>query len=134
MKKKRNIFVIIAVLCILFLSWYLINYVSKTVRYGTYYMETDTESGITPYVRISKNQISFTFDFLSSHLSVGNYSIEDDILTMTTYDGNEKYVFKIDGDTLIFLEDRSSPIKVKNEIQEVKVTDKAKFRLKKKQL
>jgi hypothetical protein len=50
---------------------------------------------------------------------------------MTTYDGNEKYVFQIDGDTLIFLENSSSLIKLKNEKQEVKVTDKAKFLLKK---
>lgn len=128
MKKKAVFFVIIVVLIILFLSWY--NYISKTVKYGYYYMEVDTESGISPYVMISENQISFTYDLLSNHLSLGNYSIEGDILTMTTYDGNEKYVFQIDGDTLIFLKNSSSLIKLKNENQEVKVTDKAKFRLK----
>lgn len=130
MKKRAFIFVFIVVLIILFLSWYMINYNSKTLKYGSYYMEVTSESGLSPYVMISENQISFTYDVLSSHLSVGNYSIEDNILTMTTYDGNERYVFQIDGDTLFFLEDKSSPIKLKNENQVVKVTDKAKFRLK----
>lgn len=129
MKKRAVFFVFIVVLIILFLSWYRNNYISKTVKYGTYYMEVDTKSGISPYVIISENQISFTYDLLSNHLSYGNYSIEGDILTMTTYDGNEKYVFQVDGDTLIFLENSSSLIKLKNE-KEVKVTDKARFRLK----
>ncbi|WP_313134319.1 hypothetical protein [Anaerocolumna sp.] len=130
MKKRAFFFVFIVVLIILFLSWYMNNYIAKTVKYGSYYMEVDTESGISPFVMISENQISFTYDLLSNHLSLGNYSIEGDILTMTTYDGNEKYVFQIDGDTLIFLENSSSLIKLKNENPEVKVTDKAKFRLK----
>jgi len=34
------------------------NHVSKTVKYGTYYMEVDIESGISPFVMISENQIS----------------------------------------------------------------------------
>lgn len=130
MKKRVFIFISILVLIIPFLSWYLINNNSKKLTYGTYYMEANAESGLSPYIIINENQMSFTYDFLSSHLSVGNYSIEDDILTMTTYDGNEKYVFQIDGDMLIFLENSSSPLKLKNENLEVKVTDKAKFRLK----
>lgn len=69
-------------------------------------------------------------ELLSSHLSHGNYSIEGDILTMTTYDGKEIYVFQIDGDNLFFLKNRSSLINLKNEEQGVKITDKAKFRLK----
>jgi len=130
MKKRAVFFVFIVVLIILFLTWYTNNHISNNVKYGTYYMEVDTEPGISPFVIISESQISFTYDLLSSNLSLGNYSIEGDILTMTTYDGNEKYVFQIDGDTLIFLENGSSLIKSKNEIEKVKVTDKAKFRLK----
>jgi|GEM_PF-2534585 len=132
--KKRSVFIVftvfILVLIILFLSWYKNNYISRTVKNGTYYMEVDTKTGVSPFVMISDNQISFTYDLLSSHLSHGNYSIEGDILTMTTYDGKEIYVFQIDGDNLIFLKNRSSLINLKNEEQGVKITDKAKFRLK----
>lgn len=131
MKKRKIFIVLIVILTALFLSsWFVINYIAKTLKYGSYYMEADTEPGISPFVTISENQMSFTYDLLSNNLSVGDYSIEDDELTMTTYDGNEKFVFQIDGDTLIFLEDRSSPVKLKNENLGIKVTDKAKFRLK----
>ncbi|HBI73377.1 MAG TPA: hypothetical protein DDY59_09330 [Lachnospiraceae bacterium] len=131
--KKRSIYFIIVfiiVLIILFLSWYSNNYISSTVKNGIYYMEVDTKTGVSPFVTISDNQISFTYDLLSSHLSLGNYSIDGDILTMTTYDNKETYVFQIDGDNLIFLKDRSSLINLKDEEHGVKITDKAKFHLK----
>jgi hypothetical protein len=93
-------------------------------------MEVDTKTGVSPFVNISDNQISFTYDLLSSHLSLGNYSIDGDILTMTTYYLKEIYVFQIDGDNLIFQKSRSSLISLKDEEHGVKITDKAKFYLK----
>lgn len=132
--KKRAVFIVltvfILVLIILSLSWYKHNYISRTVKNGTYYMEVDAKTGVSPCVMISDNQMTFIYDMLSSHLSHGNYSIEGDILTMTTYDDKEIYVFQIDGDNLIFQKDRSSQINLKNEEHGVKITDKAKFYLK----
>lgn len=114
----------------LFLSGCNYNDNSSTVKNGDYYMEVETKSGVPPYVTINDNKISFTYDLLSSHLSLGNYSIDGDILTMTTDDSNDIYVFQIDGDNLIFQKGRSSPIKLKDEEHGVKITDKAKFHLK----
>lgn len=133
MKKRVMFFVLtifILVLFILFLSWYKNNYIQSTVKNGTYYMEVDTKKGIAPFVMINDNQISFTYDFLSNHLSHGNYLIEGNLLTMTTDDGKEIYVFKIDGDNLIFLKNKSSLLNLKNEEQGMSITDKAKFLLK----
>lgn len=99
MKKRVMFFVLtifILVLFILFLSWYKNNYIQSTVKNGTYYMEVDTQKSIAPFVMINDNQISFTYDFLSNHLSHGNYLIEGNLLTMTTDDGKEIYVFKIE--------------------------------------
>ena len=93
-------------------------------------MKIETKSGISPYVTINNDKISFTYDLLSSYKSLGNYSIDGNILTMTTDDSKNIYVFQIDGDNLIFQKNRSSPIKLKDEEHGVKITDKAKFHLK----
>lgn len=131
MKKRLFTFikVSIAILIILALSW-VYHHIPDTVKYGTYYMEADTDQAVSPRVIINDKQMIFMFDFLSSHLTIGKYSIEGDILTMTTDDGKEKYVFQLDGDTLIFLKSESSPIKFINEQLGMKIEDKAKFHLK----
>jgi hypothetical protein len=103
---------------------------NNDVKNGTYFMEVETEADIPPYVTISDNKISFTYDLLSSYLPRGNYSIDDDILTMTTDDSKYVYVFQIDGDNLIFQKSRSSLVNLKDDEHGVKITDKAKFHLK----
>ena len=103
---------------------------THTVKNGTYIMKHKEADGfIIPSVTISDATISFYFDGLSSYWPRGSYSIEEDILTMTTDDNLYIYVFQIDGDNLIFQQEESSLIEMKNSNFGVKVTDKAKFKL-----
>lgn len=127
---KKNFVCFIIILIFLFFLWCKYNYNSITVKNGDYYMKVEANPGISPYVTIMDDKISFTYDFLSSYLSLGNYSIAGDILTMTTDDKKDIYVFQIDGDNLIFQKSRSSPIKLKDEEHGVIIKDKAKFQLK----
>ncbi len=60
---------------------------------------------------------------------LGTYSIDDDVLTMKTNDNNYTYVFQIDGDSLIFQQDKSSFVDLTNDRFGLKVIDKAKFHL-----
>ncbi len=126
---KKTCISFIMVIIFLFLSGCNSNNDSYTVKNGTYYMEVVSEAGVTPYVTISDNTITFTYDLLSSYLPRGNYSIDDDILTMTT-DSKNIYVFQIDGDNLIFQKSKSSSVNLKDGEHGVKITDKAKFHLK----
>jgi hypothetical protein len=104
---------------------------TDTVKNGTYVMKyKETETVLLPQVTISGDEIIFLYDFLSSHLSRGTYSIEEDILTMTTDDNKYIYVFQIDGDSLIFQENESSPVKLIDGRLGIKVADKAIFHLK----
>lgn len=97
----------------------------KEVKVGDYYMETDFD--VPPCIMISEEQIVFTYDFLSSKLTMGTYVVEGDVLTMTTYDGDGKYVFKIEKDSLIFQESKSSALTYVEKDPMIKVLDGAKF-------
>lgn len=127
---KKKIICFNMVLIFLLLSGCNSNNDLNTVKNGTYVMEVETEAGTPPYVTISDNKISFIYDLLSSYLSLGTYSIDDDILTMTTDDSKYIYVFQIDGDNLIFQKSKSSSVNLIDGKHGVKITDKAKFHLK----
>ncbi|SDZ15055.1 alpha/beta fold hydrolase [Tindallia californiensis] len=100
-----------------------------TVKNGTYVMEHGaSEEGISPQVTISDDLISFSYDLLSSYFPVGTYEIEKQHLTMMTDDKLYRYTFQIDGDTLIFLADESSTIKLTNDKIGIAVADQAKFK------
>jgi hypothetical protein len=86
-----------------------------------------TESVLLPHVTISDDQMIFVYDLLSSYLTIGSYSIDDDMLTMTTDDNRYTYVFQIDGDDLIFQEKESSPVYVIDSKFGVRVLDHSKF-------
>jgi hypothetical protein len=106
------------------------NHDTQTVKNGTYIMaQGSTETIFIPNVTISDDKISFSFDPLSSYLPRGSYSIEDDILTMTTDDNMYSYVFQIDGDNLIFKKDESSLVRLIDSRLGVSVTDQSKFHL-----
>jgi len=100
------------------------------LKNGSYVMEyKKTESVLIPSIRISDNEILFSYDMLSSYLTLGTYTIDGHILTMTTNDDKYIYVFQIAGDNLIFQENESSLISLIDNRLGVKVTDKAKFHL-----
>ena len=99
----------------------------KEVKVGDYYMETDF--AVPPRIMISEEQMVFSYDFLSSKLTIGTYVVKGDVLTMTTYDGESKYVFKMDEDSLIFQENASSALTYVEEEPMIKVPDGAKFKL-----
>ena len=101
-----------------------------TVKNGTYVLEhTDTEAP-SPCVTISDNDISFSYDALSDYYPSGIYTVEDDILTMTTDDKKYKYVFQLNGDKLIFQENDSSTVNLTDSEFGVEITDNAEFKLK----
>lgn len=128
---KKTLISFIMVLIFLLISGCNSNNDTDTVKNGTYIMEQeDTEAVLLPYVTISDDEFLFSYDLLSSYLSNGTYSKDDDILTMTTYDNKYIYVFQIDGDNLFFQKNESSSINLIEGRLGVKVTDKAKFHLK----
>ena len=102
-----------------------------TVRNGTYVLEqTGREAGIYPQVTVSNDSISFSYDPLSSYLPVGVYTIEENILTMMTEDRLYKYVFRMDGDKLIFQKNESSTLKLTNDRIGINIINNAEFKLK----
>lgn len=99
----------------------VVTQVSNTVRH--YYMKTDATDIVIPVISLSEEENSFTFsyDILSSYLSVGSYENIDDKLILVTDDNKYKYVFEIvDEKILKFIEKESSPISLinKNSLRE----------------
>ena len=80
-----------------------------------------------PWVTISDDNITFSYDPLSSYMPIGSYSIEDGKLTMTTDDNKYSYVFELDGDNLIFKKDESAAVKLIDDRLDIKVTNNARF-------
>ncbi|WP_461207787.1 hypothetical protein [Clostridium sp. DL1XJH146] len=129
---KRIWVSLIMILVLLFSTGCNSNNIPSTVKDGTYVLEqTETDTGILPRITISSEDISFTYDFLSSYLSIGTYKIEGNILTMTTNDEKYKYVFLIDSDKLIFQKDESSEVNLTDDRLRIKLTDNAIFKLEK---
>lgn len=100
-----------------------------SVKDGSYVLEqSGAEEYTFPSVTINDDVISFSYDKASSYLSIGTFTLDDDILTMATDDGRYKYLFKVDGEKLIFQEKGSSEMNVTN--MGTKVIDKAEFKMK----
>lgn len=91
---------------------------TSSVVSGTYVMEVEQENKeeiLFPLFSIDteKNEFSFCYDILSSYVPIGTYEIKENLLTATTNDNQYHYVFKIvDNNTLSFVEEASSEIKV----------------------
>lgn len=78
---------------------------SVTYTYGT---ET---SFTNPYINLKKNgEFYFFYSVYSSYMCVGTYDMSDEKLVLETDDGVYTYVFKVDGDNLIFDAENSSPL------------------------
>lgn len=100
----------------------------ETIKNGTYIMEgKEVDAVLFPSITISDNEFTFVYDLLSSYMPRGTYSIEDDLLMMTTDDKQYTYVFEIDGDNFIFQEDKSSLVSLIDDRLGVKITDQASF-------
>ena len=127
MKKSRIRFIMALILLIL--TGCNSNDDTQTVKNGTYIMVHEAESIFTPSVTISDSTISFSFDPLNSYWPHGSYSIEEDILTMTTDDNRHSYVFHIDGDDLIFQKDGSASVRLIDKRAGAQVTDQSEFQL-----
>ncbi len=76
------------------------------------YVCFDARMSVPPTVTLHRTDKTFTFSYdpLSSYLSVGTYALNDDVLTLRTDDGLYTYVFYYDNDTLAFVPDASSPL------------------------
>lgn len=95
----------------------------------TYRMSTQQQEGMAPHLTL--NTVTKTFAFVSSMLSsyfpMGTYEITGDVLTATTDDGTQTYLFKvIDNNTLRFIQKGSSEV-IQYEMEEPKVVDGAEF-------
>ena len=95
--------------------------------------ETSKESSTTiPSLTINTldKTFSFTYDALSSYLSVGTFEISNGILTASTDDGERTYIFSIvDDNTLKFVAKGSFEIKLTDDRIGTLVTDQAMFKL-----
>ncbi|MGH4137761.1 hypothetical protein [Clostridium sp.] len=129
---KRIGFSLLMVLILLFLTACNSSNVVVSVKYGAYVLEqTATKGDALPQVNISNGNITFTYDLLSSYMPFGTYTIDGNILTMTTTDKKYKYLFQVKGDKLIFHKDKSSKVNLTDDRLGFKITDNAEFKLKK---
>lgn len=104
---------------------------SITVKDGTYILkQSGSEIGPSPSVTISNETISFFYDALSSYWPHGTYTIEDNLLIMTTDDKKYQYVFHLEEDQLLFQKDDSSPVSLIDRRLGVELTDNAVFQWK----
>ena len=128
---KRKGFSLLMVLILLFLTACNSSNVLISVKDGTYVLEQTVATGaVLPKINISNGHITFTYDLLSSYMPVGTYTIDGNILTMTTTDKKYKYLFQVKGDKLIFHKDKSSKSNLTDDRLGFKITDKDEFKLK----
>ncbi len=131
MGMKRIVWSLIMLSTILLFAACDSNSAASTVKDGNYVLEQIGTNEISlPSVTVYDEDISFTYDVLSSYLPIGNYSIEDNILIMTTNDEKYKYVFLIDGNKLVFQKDESSQVNLTDDRFGIKIKDNAIFKLK----
>ncbi len=107
---------IFAKFLLLVLAWVLVGCSSslKTadqyIPTGNYIMQ-ESEEPSKPIVLLKDgNRFTFNYSMLSSYYAIGSYEIDDGNLILRTDDGENKYVFKIKDNTLIFNAKESSEI------------------------
>ncbi len=94
------------------------------VQEGVYLLENSDFQKIV----IDGETMSFSYSLISSRLPYGNYAIEGDVLTLTSM-GGYQYRFRIEGDSLIFIQEGSEKL-VGSGINEIPdVVDGSVFRL-----
>ena len=89
-------------------------------------------SAILPSLTLNTTDktFSFSYDALSSYLSVGTYEMNNGILTAKTGDGNRTYIFStVDDNAFKFIAEGSYKIKLTDDKMGTLVTDQATFEL-----
>jgi predicted small secreted protein len=82
----------------------------QNIPVGTYIMRESKEPAKPIVLLKDGDRFTFTYSLLSSYYAIGSYEIDDGNLILRTDDGENKYVFKIKDNTLIFNEKESSEI------------------------
>lgn len=78
---------------------------------SVYYLqaEADADTSMVPSLTLfDDGTFGFSYDVLSSYYPRGTYEQDGEKLTATTDDGKHQYVFQVDGDRYIFLQEESS--------------------------
>ncbi len=66
------------------------------------------EIGVPEILLSSDNRFLFTVSYLSDYMNIGTYETKDGLVRMTTEDEKYTFVFKTDGDNLIYDKAQSS--------------------------
>lgn len=107
MKKTVAVLVLLMIISML-----LMGCTAGDVQTGTYELKT-AEDRVRPFIRLRDNgEFLFVHSFLSSYLNIGEYEVKGGKLILETSDGNYTYSFRIRKNTLIFLADESSELKL----------------------
>ena len=121
---KKSIIFLIALIALLFAG--CAQQEPEDLALGTYEMEQSQEP-VAPYIVLEENQtFQMMYSVLSSYLPIGTYEVSGETLTLTTEDGKYTYIFHIDGDSLVFQKNQSSPLQIGGKAM---VEDGAAFRL-----
>lgn len=76
---------------------------------SVYYLQTEEDVSMAPSLTLfDDGTFGFSYDVLSSYYPRGTYEQDGEKLTATTDDGKHQYVFQVDGDRYIFLQEESS--------------------------
>lgn len=126
--KKIFIFFIILVIC------FFTACTNKTteLKIGKYTLvkeNNDIKDTILPSITLTDNQFTFDYDILSSYMNIGTYKIMDEILILTTSDNKYTYSFKINGECLIFIKDKSDSVNLIDKKMGVQIIDGSEFKL-----
>lgn len=97
-----------------------------TLMDGTYKLNIEGD-GIIPTLTIEDGEFIFSYDPLSSYLSIGSYTVADNLLRLTTYDKKYHYVFKLEEDGLVFQRGLSSALNITDKRLVDDIEDQAEF-------
>lgn len=98
---------------------------------GTYVVDEgyDTSEGLPqlkPFITLNaeEGRFTFTYDPLSSYANIGHFTVEGDVVTAVTDDGEYTFLFRIEGeDRVSFIADGSSELKLVDESLVIPVLD-----------
>jgi len=103
---------------VIFISCFIVgcsnnNAVTKTNLDIGIYEFSGTKEPLNPFVSLKENsEFTFVYSGLSSYIPVGTYEIDKNNLILKTDNGEYKYIFKIENNTIVFNKEESSPILV----------------------
>ncbi len=108
--KKSAVFLVFVMIA----SLLLIGCMAGDVKTGTYELKT-AEDTVKPFIRLYDEQ---EFLFVYSFLSIGKFEVQNGKLILETSDGEYIYSFRIRRNSLVFLADESSELKLTERIHD----------------